>query len=146
LWNKLKAPVYCTPFTAAVARRKLGEAGLLDQVPLHEVLPGSYLELGCFTMEWVTLTHSIPEPNALVIQAAGRTVFHTGDWKLDPHPIEGEHYDDRRLLALGETGIEYVIGDSTSDVFFIEYSTSIELRRYRSRNRASSHGAWKEFV
>lgn len=114
LWNKLKAPVYCTPFTASVARRKLGEAGLLDQVPLHEVPPGSHLELGCFTMEWVTLTHSIPEPNALVIQAVGRTVFHTGDWKLDPHPIEGEHYDDRRLLALGETGIEYVIGDSTN--------------------------------
>jgi ribonuclease J len=114
LWNKLNAPVYCTPFTASVARRKLGEAGLLDQVPLHEVLPGSHLELGCFTMEWVTLTHSIPEPNALVIQAAGRTVFHTGDWKLDPHPIEGEHYDDRRLLALGESGIEYVIGDSTN--------------------------------
>ncbi|MGB2024430.1 MAG: ribonuclease J [Litorivicinaceae bacterium] len=114
LWNKLKAPVYCTPFTASVARRKIGEAGLLDQVPLHEVLPGSGLELGCFKLEWVTLTHSIPEPNALVIQAAGRTVFHTGDWKLDPHPIEGEHYDDRRLMALGESGIEFVVGDSTN--------------------------------
>ena len=114
LWNKLKAPVYCTPFTASVARRKIGEAGLLDQVPLHEVLPGSGLELGCFKLEWVTLTHSIPEPNALVIEAAGRTVFHTGDWKLDPHPLEGEHYDDRRLMALGESGIEFVVGDSTN--------------------------------
>ena len=114
LWNQLKAPVYCTPFTASVARRKLGEAGLLDQVPLHEVLPRSVLELGGFELEWVTLTHSIPEPNALVIQAAGRTVFHTGDWKLDPHPIEGEHYDDGRLLSLGESGIEFVIGDSTN--------------------------------
>ena len=57
LWNQLKAPVYCTPFTASVARRKLSEAGLLDQVPLHEVLPGSLLELGGFQLEWVTLTH-----------------------------------------------------------------------------------------
>ena len=114
LWNQLKAPVYCTPFTASVARRKLGEAGLLDQVPMHEVLPGSHLTLGCFEIEWVTLTHSIPEANALVIQAAERTVFHTGDWKLDPHPIEGSHYDDRRLMALGESGIEFVIGDSTN--------------------------------
>ncbi|MDC3058098.1 ribonuclease J [Litorivicinus sp.] len=114
LWNQLKAPVYCTPFTASVARRKLGEAGLLDQVPLHEVLPRSLLELGGFELEWVTLTHSIPEPNALVIKAAGRTVFHTGDWKLDPHPIEGEHYDDGRLLSLGDSGIEFVIGDSTN--------------------------------
>jgi ribonuclease J len=75
LWNQLKAPVYCTPFTASVARRKLGEAGLLDQVPLHEVLPGSHLQLGCFDLEWVTLTHSIPEPNALVIQTAGAMCF-----------------------------------------------------------------------
>ena len=114
LWNQLKAPVYCTPFTASVARRKLGEAGLLDQVPLHQVLPGSHLQLGCFDLEWVTLTHSIPEPTALVIQTAGRCVFHTGDWKLDPHPLEGDHYDDRRLLALGESGVEFVIGDSTN--------------------------------
>ena len=114
LWNQLKAPVYCTPFTASVARRKLGEAGLLDQVPLHEVLPGSHLQLGCFDLEWVTLTHSIPEPNALVIQTAGRCVFHTGDWKLDPHPLQGDHYDDRRLLALGESGVEFVVGDSTN--------------------------------
>jgi Predicted hydrolase of the metallo-beta-lactamase superfamily len=57
LWRQLKAPVYCTAFTASVARRKLGEAGLLDQVPLHEVIPGGKLELGPFQMEWVTLTH-----------------------------------------------------------------------------------------
>ena len=114
LWNQLKAPVYCTPFTASVARRKLGEAGLLERVPLHEVQPGSQLSLGVFDLEWVTLTHSIPEPNALVLMAAGRTVFHTGDWKLDPHPLEGEHYDDKRILELGDQGVEFVVGDSTN--------------------------------
>jgi Predicted hydrolase of the metallo-beta-lactamase superfamily len=40
--------------------------------------------------------------------------FHTGDWKLDPHPLQGDHYDDRRLLALGESGVEFVVGDSTN--------------------------------
>ena len=114
LWSQLKAPVYCTAFTASVARRKLGEAGLLEQVSLHEVAPGSRMQLGCFDVEWVTLTHSIPEPNALFIRVAGRTVFHTGDWKLDPHPIEGDDYDDKRLLALGDSGIEFVVGDSTN--------------------------------
>ncbi len=114
LWRQLKAPVYCTAFTASVARRKLGEAGLLDQVPLHEVLPGCELELGPFQMEWVTLTHSIPEPNALCLTMGDARVFHTGDWKLDPHPLEGDHYDDRRLMELGEAGIDFVIGDSTN--------------------------------
>ena len=114
LWNQLKAPVYCTPFTASIARRKLGEAGLLERVPLHEVQPGSRQSLGNFDLEWVTLTHSVPEPNALVLRAAGRTVFHTGDWKLDPHPVEGAHYDDKRILELGEQGVEFVVGDSTN--------------------------------
>jgi Predicted hydrolase of the metallo-beta-lactamase superfamily len=114
LWRQLKAPVYCTAFTASVARRKLGEAGLLDQVPLHEVIPGGKLELGPFQMEWVTLTHSIPEPNALCLTMGDARVFHTGDWKLDPHPLEGDHYDDRRLMELGEAGIDFVIGDSTN--------------------------------
>ena len=114
LWRQLKAPVYCTPFTASVARRKLGEAGLVDQVPLHEVLPGSHLTLGPFELEWVTLTHSIPEPNALLLSIGGKRIFHTGDWKLDPHPVEGAHYDDRRLMELGEMGVDFVIGDSTN--------------------------------
>ena len=114
LWPKLKAPVYCTGFTASVAERKLGEAGLLDQVALHRVHPGDRRAFGPFWVEWISLTHSIPESHALCIEAAGLRVVHTGDWKLDPHPVEGVHYDDRRLMALGETGVDVVIGDSTN--------------------------------
>lgn len=114
LWRQLKRPVFCTKFTASVARRKLGEAGLLDQVPLHEVLPGARQDLAPFSVEWVTLTHSIPEPNALWIEVGGVRIFHTGDWKLDPHPLQGDHYDDRRLLEIGELGVDFVVGDSTN--------------------------------
>lgn len=114
LWRQLQKPVYCTAFTASVARRKLGEAGLLDQVPLIEVLPGSSQSLGPFELEWVTLTHSIPEANALLLTLGDVRVFHTGDWKLDPHPLEGAHYDDRRLMEIGEGGVDFVIGDSTN--------------------------------
>lgn len=114
LWPKLKAPVYCTGFTASVAERKLGEAGLLDQVAIHRVLPGERREFGPFLIEWISLTHSIPESHALCIELAGLRIVHTGDWKLDPHPVEGVHYDDRRLMALGELGVDVVIGDSTN--------------------------------
>ena len=114
LWARIQAPVYCTKFAATVARRKLGEAGLLDRVPLHEVLPGSIMALGEFSLEWISLTHSIPESNGLIIRAAGEVIFHTGDWKLDPHPIEGCHYDDQRLIELGSTGVNFIVGDSTN--------------------------------
>lgn len=114
LWRQIQKPVYCTAFTASVARRKLGEAGLLDQVPLVEVLPGSTQGIGPFELEWVTLTHSIPEANALLLTLGSVRIFHTGDWKLDPHPLEGAHYDDRRLMELGELGIDYLVGDSTN--------------------------------
>lgn len=129
LWPALKAPVYCTGFTASVAERKLGEAGLLDQVGLHRVLPGERRTFGPFEIEWIALTHSIPESHALCLEVAGLRVVHTGDWKLDPHPLEGVHYDDRRLMALGESGVDVVIGDSTNAT--VEGWSGSELDCYR---------------
>src|SRR5262249_51724818 len=63
LWPKLKAPCYATPFTAALIREKLKERGLLDKVPLQEIPLKGHLKLGAFEIDFVTLTHSIPEPN-----------------------------------------------------------------------------------
>ncbi|HEY9549190.1 MAG TPA: ribonuclease J, partial [Kiloniellaceae bacterium] len=102
LWDQLRCPVYATKFTAALLRRKLSEVGLLDEVPLIEVpLSGSF-SVGPFDIELITLTHSIPEPNAVVIRTAAGTVLHTGDWKLDPTPLVGETYDEQRLKALAD--------------------------------------------
>ena len=85
-----KAPVYATPFTASVLRRKLREAGLLDAVPITEIPLGGKFKLRPFELELITLTHSIPEPNALAIRTQLGTVLHTGDWKIDPEPLLGE--------------------------------------------------------
>src|SRR3546814_1687036 len=105
LWNQLRCPVTTTKFTAALLRRKLSEVGLLDEVPLIEVpLSGSF-SVGPFDIELITLTHSIPEPNAVVIRTAAGTVLHTGDWKLDPTPLVGETYDEQRLKALADEDI-----------------------------------------
>ena len=90
LWARLRAPVYATPFAASVLRRKLIEAGLIDAVPITEIPLQGKFSIAPFDLEMITMTHSILEPNALAIRTPLGTVFHTGDWKIDPDPLLGE--------------------------------------------------------
>ncbi|WP_114391796.1 ribonuclease J [Oleisolibacter albus] len=114
LWEDLRCPVYCTPFTAEFLRTKLDEKGLRKAVPIIEVPLGGRFQLGPFDLEFITVTHSIPEPNALVIRTAAGTVLHSGDWKLDPAPIIGPTADEAALKALGHQGVTALICDSTN--------------------------------
>lgn len=114
LWSRLKCPLYATPFTASVLRRKLQEVGLAEAAPITEVAPESRFRIGPFALELVTLTHSIPEPNAVVIRTAAGTIFHTGDWKFDPDPLIGEVADEAALRRIGDEGVLALIGDSTN--------------------------------
>jgi ribonuclease J len=128
LWEQLRCPVYATKFTAALLRRKLAEVGLLDEVPLIEVpLSGSF-SVGPFEIELITLTHSIPEPNAVVIRTAAGTVLHTGDWKLDPTPLVGETYDERRLKALADEDVLAMVCDSTNAMVWGDAGSESEVR------------------
>ena len=114
LWDRLRCPVYATPFTAAVLRRKLSEAGLLERVPLTEIPLSGRFTVGPFAIELITLTHSIPEPNALVIETPVGRVMHTGDWKLDPDPLVGPTADEKALIRVGEAGVLAMVCDSTN--------------------------------
>ena len=114
LWSRLKCPIYATPFTASVVRRKLKEVGLEDKARVTEVEPSSKFRIGPFAIELITLTHSIPEPNAVVIRTAAGTVLHTGDWKFDPDPLVGPVSDEAALKRVGEEGVLALIGDSTN--------------------------------
>jgi ribonuclease J len=114
LWPVLKAPVYATPFAASVLRRKLREAGLLDAVPITEIPLGGSFKVPPFELEMITMTHSIPEPNALAIRTRLGTVFHTGDWKIDPEPLLGELTDEATLKRIGEEGALAMVCDSTN--------------------------------
>lgn len=114
LWSQLRCPVYATPFTASVLRRKLQEAGLIHDVPLHVIPLSGQFSLGPFNFELITLTHSIPEPNAVVLRTPAGTVLHTGDWKFDPDPLIGDQADFAALRRLGEAGVTALIGDSTN--------------------------------
>lgn len=112
LWPRLRCPIFATPFTAALLRYKLKEAGLTP--PLHEVPLSGGVDIGPFSVDFIRLTHSIPEPNALAIRTAVGTVVHTGDWKLDPAPLVGEPTDIAALTKLGDEGVLALVCDSTN--------------------------------
>ena len=114
LWPRLKCPVYATAFTAELVRGKLAEAGLLDTVPLHIVDPQQPFELGPFHIDYIGLTHSIAEPNALALRCGDARVLHTGDWKIDPDPVIGKVTEHERLKAFGDEGVDAIICDSTN--------------------------------
>jgi ribonuclease J len=114
LWPELECPVYATPFTARLLEDKLYEAGLQDRLKLKIVPLGGSLKLGPFDIEFMSITHSIPEPNALAITTPLGTVVHTGDWKLDPDPLLGEATDGDAFRQLGDKGVLAMVCDSTN--------------------------------
>jgi ribonuclease J len=116
LWPKLKAPLYATPFTAALlAAKRAGEPGAPD-IPVKEIALDSRFQVGPFDIELVSVAHSIPESNALILRTPHGNVLHTGDWKLDPTPVIGRPTDEAKLKALGAAGCLALIGDSTNAV------------------------------
>ncbi len=122
----LGVPLYATPFTAGLIRRKLEDEGLLSEVKLNVVPMGGEVELGPFKARYVALAHSIPEGNALVIDTPHGRLFHTGDWKLDSRPILGDPATAEELTAIGANGGKgtlALVGDSTN-VFNAEPSGS----------------------
>jgi ribonuclease J len=116
LWPKLKVPVYATPFTAALMEAKrMGEPGS-PEIPVKIVQPGGRVKIGPFDVEFIPVSHSIPESHSLAIRTPLGMVVHTGDWKLDPAPIIGKPTDEAKFRSLGEEGVRAVICDSTNAV------------------------------
>ncbi|MEO0816790.1 MAG: ribonuclease J [Pseudomonadota bacterium] len=109
-----RAPMYATPFTAELVRAKLIEHGLDPAKVLNTIELGSTVQAGDFEVRYVTLTHSIPEPNALAIKSPLGTLLHTGDWKIDPDPQIGATTDVEGISKLGDEGVLAMVCDSTN--------------------------------
>lgn len=114
LWPRLRVPVYATPFTAALLRAKMVAEKVSGTIPIVEMPLGGCVELGPFAVEYVTVTHSIPEPNGLIIETAAGRVYHSADWKIDDAPQIGAPIDVTRLEELGRDGCRAMICDSTN--------------------------------
>ncbi|MEL6359578.1 MAG: ribonuclease J [Pseudomonadota bacterium] len=109
---ELGCPVYATPFTAQLVERKFEEADI--DVDLRVIRMGSRFSLGPFDLEYITLTHSIPEPNAIAIRTELANVLHTGDWKIDRTPTLGPETDHAALQVFAEEDVHTIVCDSTN--------------------------------
>ena len=129
LWKDLRCPIWATPFTASLLRAKLVEAGIADRVRINVVPMSGRFTVGPFDLELITLTHSIPEPNAVALRTPVGTVLHTGDWKFDPDPLIGSTSDEAALRRLGDDGVLAMIGDSTNALRPGTSGSEADLRR-----------------
>lgn len=107
-------PVYGTPFTLGLVHEKLLEHGLAGTVHTIPITPATTLPLGDVTFEFVRVTHSIPDCVSLVARTPAGTIIHTGDWKIDKDPVDGQHFDRARFEALGDEGVHLLLSDSTN--------------------------------
>ncbi len=114
IWPKLLCDIYATPFTSVLIKEKFKEKKIDIGNKLKIVKLNGKIQLGPFNIEFVTLTHSILEPNGLSIQTSSGTVLHTGDWKCDPNPLIGEKINEKKLKQIGDQGVLAMICDSTN--------------------------------
>ncbi len=114
LMRELNIPIYTTPLTAALVELKLEEHDLLYNTQIFTKKTGSTFRLGCFTVEFIHVNHSIPDSVALAIGTPIGTVVHTGDFKIDVTPISGGMIDLTRLGQLGNEGVLALLSDSTN--------------------------------
>jgi len=116
LWPYLKVPVYATAFTAGLLAAKAESEPGEEDIPVTVVQQGERHTIGPFDVEFIAMSHSIPEPCALAIRTPAGLVLHTGDWKIDPTPGVGHPIDMNRLAELGREGVMALVCDSTNAV------------------------------
>ncbi len=114
LLRKVNMPVYSTRLTNGLIEGKLREHGLLDSAKLNVVSPGKKVRLGKFEVEFIHVNHSIPDAVGLAIKCDGGTIVHTGDFKIDTTPIDGDVIDIARFAELGKQGVLCMMADSTN--------------------------------
>jgi ribonuclease J len=114
LLREVRVPVYGTPLTLALVGEKLREHGLLEGADLRVMRPRAAFDVGPFRVEPIRVTHSIVDGMGLAIGTPAGTIVLTGDFKLDPTPLDGEPSDDERFAELGEAGVLVLCSDSTN--------------------------------
>lgn len=114
LWPRLRCPIFASPFTAAVLRRKLGENNACRDAEVIEVGAGETISLKPFKITFTPVTHSVPQTAALFIETDVGNIVHSGDWNLDPAPTIDKPTDPEPFKKFGDKGVLAYIGDSTN--------------------------------
>jgi ribonuclease J len=110
----VKGPIYGTAFTLALVENKLEDAGEEVKSRLTRVKPRDRVSIGSFVVEFLRVTHSMPDCVALAVETPRGVVVHTGDFKIDQTPLDGEHVDFHRIAQLGAAGVLVLLADSTN--------------------------------
>ena len=129
VWSKLKCKIYATPFTAVLIQEKFKEKKIDISNYLKIVDLGNSIKLGEFDIEFITLTHSILEPNGLNIKTPIGNILHTGDWKYDPYPLVGKKLDSSRLEEIGKEGVLTMVCDSTNVFSIGRAGSELDVRK-----------------
>ncbi len=129
LWPMLRCPLYAGPFASAVLRRKLNEAGLGSEARVTTLPLSGRIELKPFDLEFLRVSHSVPESQAVAIRTRHGLILHTGDWKLDPEPLLGPPTDEAGFARIGEEGVLAMVCDSTNALVEGHSGSEAEVRR-----------------
>jgi len=129
IWPQIKCKIYSTPFTAVLIREKFKEKRIDIGNNLKIVDLNGTVDLKPFKIEFITLTHSILEPNGLRIETPVGSILHTGDWKCDPNPLIGDKIDSKRLQEIGKKGVLAMICDSTNVFSLGRAGSELDVRK-----------------
>ncbi len=129
IWPKIKCNIYATPFTSVLVREKFKEKKIDISSHLKTVELNGTLKLDPFKIEFVTLTHSILEPNGLKINTPAGIILHTGDWKCDPNPLIGNQIDEAKLKQIGDEGVLAMVCDSTNVFSMGRAGSEMDVRK-----------------
>ena len=129
IWPQIKCKIFSTPFTAALISEKFKEKKIDIGKYLKIVDLNGTIDLKPFKIEFITLTHSILEPNGLRIETPAGNILHTGDWKCDPNPLIGDKIDSKRLKEIGEKGVLAMICDSTNVFSIGRAGSELDVRK-----------------
>ncbi len=113
LWERLQCPIYTTRFSANVLRKKLEQEGV-DGVPIYIIDQGKSIKIGNFDVEFIPVSHSVPDSCSLFIKTKHGNVLHSGDWNLDPAPVIGKKTEAKTFQKVGKQGVIAYVGDSTN--------------------------------
>ncbi len=113
LWERMECPIYASPFTACVLRKKLEQEGVFD-ANIHVIEQNSTANISAFSVKFIPVSHSIPDASSLFIKTKYGNIIHSGDWNLDNSPIIGTKTDEMRFKSIGDDGVLAYIGDSTN--------------------------------
>ena len=129
IWPQIKCKIFSTPFTATLIKEKFKEKKIDIGNNLKIVDLNGTVDLKPFKIEFITLTHSILEPNGLKIETPAGNILHTGDWKCDPNPLIGDKIDSKRLKEIGEKGVLAMICDSTNVFSVGRAGSELDVRK-----------------